>query len=474
MVFSSIAFLFYFLPIVLLLYYTVCRFSIRLRNIFLLAASLFFYGWGEPYYILLLIGSCVFNWAVALALSKWRNADRIWLVIGCAGNLGILFLFKYWNFVISVLDDILGFGTGLTLPLALPIGISFFTFQALSYEIDVYRRTAPVQKNLLNVTLYISFFPQLVAGPIVRYCTVEQQIHHRTHTWDLFSSGCVRFVQGLAKKLILANSFAVIADNIFSMTNAGHRFMAVPVTLAWLGSFAYTLQIFFDFSAYSDMAIGLGRMFGFRFEENFSYPYISRSIGEFWRRWHISLGAWFREYVYIPLGGSRVDSKSRLIHNMLIVWILTGMWHGAAWNFLFWGLLNFAFLVLERLFEFEKREGKTAWRHLYVLLAVNLGWVLFRCESFYQLKEYMGNMFWMNQNGFFSPYTWMFLKEYAWQWGIGILLCTPAAKTAGTRLFKRYPKLAWVVYPAGMMTVFAAAVLYISKSGYNPFIYFNF
>ena len=250
MVFSSIAFLFYFLPIVLLLYYTVCRFSIRLRNIFLLAASLFFYGWGEPYYILLLIGSCVFNWAVALALSKWRNADRIWLVIGCAGNLGILFLFKYWNFVISVLDDILGFGTGLTLPLALPIGISFFTFQALSYVIDVYRRTAPVQKNLLNVTLYISFFPQLVAGPIVRYCTVEQQIHHRTHTWDLFSSGCVRFVQGLAKKLILANSFAVIADNIFSMTNAGHRFMAVPVTLAWLGSFAYTLQIFFDFSAY--------------------------------------------------------------------------------------------------------------------------------------------------------------------------------------------------------------------------------
>ena len=250
--------------------------------------------------------------------------------------------------------------------------------------------------------------------------------------------------------------------------------MAVPVTLAWLGSFAYTLQIFFDFSAYSDMAIGLGRMFGFRFEENFSYPYISRSIGEFWRRWHISLGAWFREYVYIPLGGSRVDSKSRLIHNMLIVWILTGMWHGAAWNFLFWGLLNFAFLVLERLFEFEKREGKTAWRHLYVLLAVNLGWVLFRCESFYQLKEYMGNMFWMNQNGFFSPYTWMVLKEDAWPWGIGILLCTPAAKTAGTRLFKRYPKLAWVVYPAGMMTVFAAAVLYISKSGYNPFIYFNF
>ena len=474
MVFSSIVFLFYFLPAVLLLYYTVCRFSIRLRNGFLLLASLFFYAWGEPYYVLLLLASCLFNWAVALAISKWRGADRVWLFVGCAGNLGVLFVFKYLNFALSVWSSILGMELRFAVPLVLPIGISFFTFQALSYVIDVYRRTAPVQKNLLNVTLYITFFPQLIAGPIVRYNTVEQQILHRAHSWDLFSAGCVRFVQGLAKKLILANSFAVVADHVFSMTNAGHRLMAIPVTLAWLGSFAYTLQIFFDFSAYSDMAIGLGRMFGFQFEENFSYPYISRSIGEFWRRWHISLGTWFREYVYIPLGGSRVESKSRMIHNMLAVWILTGLWHGAAWNFLFWGLMNFAFLVLERLFELEKREGHSVWRHVYALLVINMGWVLFRCENFYQLSEYLGNMFWMNQNGFFSPYTWMFLKEYAWLWLAGVLLCTPAPKQMGARLGKRCPRMAEALYPLGMMALFVISVIYISKSGYNPFIYFNF
>ncbi|WP_125142522.1 MBOAT family O-acyltransferase [Clostridium transplantifaecale] len=474
MVFSSIVFLFYFLPAVLALYYTVFRFSVGLRNAFLLLSSLIFYAWGEPYYVVLLLGCCVFNWAVALALARWRSAGKLWLFVGCTGNLGALFLFKYWNFVLSVLNGILGTELNFSMALLMPIGISFFTFQALSYVIDVYRGTTPVQKNLMNVALYISFFPQLVAGPIVRYNTVEQQIKHRTHSWELFSSGCVRFVQGLAKKLVLANSFAIVADNIYSMTNAGHRIMAIPVTLAWLGSIAYTLQIFFDFSAYSDMAIGLGRMFGFQFEENFSYPYISRSIGEFWRRWHISLGTWFKEYVYIPLGGSRVENKSKMINNMLIVWILTGLWHGAAWNFLFWGLLNFAFLVLERLFELEKREGKSIWRHIYALFVINMGWVLFRCESFYQLKEYLGNMFWMNQNGFFSPYTWMFLKEYAVLWVAGILLCTPAIKQAGMRWYGRYPKRAQLLYPLGMTVVFVISVIYISKSGYNPFIYFNF
>lgn len=474
MVFSSVLFLFYFLPAVLILYYGVRKISLKLGNLVLLLFSLFFYGWGELYYIWLLIGSCIFNWAIAMALDHWRNQGKLWLAIGCVGNLSALLLFKYCDFVLSVMGTVLGIQRELAFHLPLPIGISFFTFQALSYLIDVYRKDALVQKNPFHVALYISLFPQLVAGPIVRYHEVDRQITGRNHSMELFSSGCARFVQGLAKKLILADSFAVMADTVFSLTLVGHEKVSIPMTLAWLGAASYTLQIFFDFSGYSDMAIGLGRMFGFQFGENFRYPYISRSIKEFWRRWHISLGTWFKEYIYIPLGGSRMESQSKILRNMLIVWALTGLWHGAAWNFLFWGLFNFAFLALERLFALEKREGSSLWRHLYALLVINFGWVLFRCESFYHLREYVGNMLAMNQNGFFSFTAWRFLKEYAWIWATGILLSMPFGDWAQKHLFKAQPRLMDMLYPVGMTALFFAAVIYLSKSGYHPFIYFNF
>lgn len=465
--------MFYFLPAVLVIYYTAGRCSIHVRNAVLLIASLFFYAWGEPKYVWLLIGCCLFNWAAAWLVNVDKGRARLWLTLSCIGNIGTLFAAKYWDFVMGSLNALVKEEVFPVFGLALPIGISFYTFQAMSYVFDVSRGDAAPQKNPLYVILYISLFPQLVAGPIVRYHTMETQILERSHTWEKFSAGCTRFVRGLAKKLILANTFAVMADTVFELTRAGHLLVEVPVTLAWLGSFAYTLQIFFDFSAYSDMAIGLGRMFGFEFEENFRYPYISRSIGEFWRRWHISMGNWFREYVYFPLGGSRCGID-RMVRNLLIVWVLTGLWHGAGWTFLLWGILNFLLICAERLFSLEKQETKRAWRHVYTMLAVNLSWVLFRCEDFYQLKEYLGNMFWQNRNGFFSPYTWIFIKEYFWIWIAGILLCTPVCRMLREKLKKALPGADQVLYPAGMTVIFLLAAVYLAKSGYNPFIYFHF
>lgn len=476
MVFSSVVFLFYFLPAVLVLYYSVGRIHILAGNLILLAASLLFYAWGEPRNLGLLLVSCTVNWAAALGIARWARAPRRkkWvLILDCAVNLGILFVFKYWNFAMSTVNSLAGRQAVPLLNLALPVGISFFTFQALSYVIDVYRGDARAQRSWFHVALYISLFPQLVAGPIVRYSTVEQQILGRRHSWAAFSEGTVRFAVGFAKKLLLANSFAVIADEIYQMTRAGHAVMLIPVSLAWLGSFAYTLQIFLDFSAYSDMAIGLGRMFGFTFEENFKDLYISCSISEFWRRWHISLGTWFREYVYFPLGGSRVESLDQVIRNLLIVWLLTGLWHGAAWTFLLWGLLNFLAILLERITLLEKRSGRKAWRHVYTLFVVNLGWVLFRAEDFYQLQEYLGNLFGLYGNPFFSASTWMFLREYAWFWAAGILCCVPAGRLLQQRLGKCRAWAAWAC-PVGLMGLFLVSVVYVSKSGYNPFIYFNF
>lgn len=474
MVFSSVVFLFYFLPLVLILYYTVGRLHIGIRNILLLIASILFYAWGEPKNVILLVLSSVMNWGMAIILDKWRKFDKLCVVTACVLNLGMLFFYKYWDFTATTLNSLLGSEVIPLLGIPLPIGISFFTFQAMSYVIDVYRKNADVQKNPFYVMLYITMFPQLVAGPIVRYNSIAEQIGSREHTFSGFSSGCVRFTQGMAKKLILANTFAVAADTVFNLTEAGHTFLKIPVLLAWLGSFAYTLQIFFDFSAYSDMAIGLGKMFGFTFEENFNYPYISRSIAEFWRRWHISLGTWFKDYVYFPLGGSRVKSSSRAMTNMLIVWALTGLWHGASWNFILWGILNYVFIAGEHLIGFEKRRVSDGLKHLYTMMVVNLGWVLFRCESMYHLKEYFGNLLGVNRNGFYSPYVAMFLKEYAVFWLAGILLCMPIGGFIKQRLTSRGTVTQGLVYLAGTLAIFAVSLLYLVKSGYNPFIYFNF
>ncbi|MDD3926872.1 MAG: MBOAT family protein, partial [bacterium] len=345
MLFSSSVFIFLFLPVTILVYYALIK-NRPLQNILLLIVSLLFYAWGEPWFVFVMIGSIISNWFFGLLIDKHRDSPakvKFLLVAMLAFNLSVMFIFKYLVFALVNINGLLK--THITVPdITLPIGISFFTFQAMSYVLDVYRKKGDVQINPLNVGLYISFFPQLIAGPIVRYQTIAEMINGRKENFDDFSQGVCRFIVGLAKKILLANTLALVADKAFSLP-AGE----LSVTFAWLGAIAYAFQIFFDFSGYSDMAIGLGKMFGFHFDENFNYPYISKSVSEFWRRWHISLGTWFRDYVYFPLGGSRVTSRGRLVLNLFIVWLLTGIWHGANWTLIIWGLYYFVFITTEKL-----------------------------------------------------------------------------------------------------------------------------
>ena len=473
MLFSSITFLFYFFPTVLILYY-VFSFSKPLKNLVLLIASLFFYAWGEPKFVLVMLASILCNYIFALIVDKYKNHNfksKLILTLTCIFNLGMLFVFKYLSFSLRTIND--GFNLSLTVPnIALPIGISFFTFQAMSYVIDVYRGAGKVQKNPFYVALYISFFPQLIAGPIVRYSTIAEQMDNRKETWQKFSVGTCRFITGLSKKILISNSMAIIVDRIFEMNSFG----GVPASLAWLGSIAYTLQIFFDFSGYSDMAIGLGLMFGFKFEENFNYPYISKSITEFWRRWHISLGTWFKDYVYFPLGGSRVTNKDKIIRNLFVVWLLTGIWHGAEWTFILWGLLNFVFIAIEKIFSINKMKGHNILRSIYALFIINLGWVLFRSPNLIEAGKYISSMFGLSGHGFWSDYSFMFLKEYLVFFVAGIIFSTPIAKrinkfsvdkAKGAFIFE-------LLYPLAMMAMFLLCVSYLVKGTYNPFIYFNF
>ena len=345
MLFSSSIFLFLFLPLVLLIYYLPLGRFRQGQNVFVLLASLGFYAWGEPWFVLVMMGSIVVNYGFGLWVDhnqRHNHSARMPVILALVVNLGILFVFKYLTFTLGILNDL---GAHFVIPgIELPIGISFFTFQALSYVLDIQRGHGQVQRSPLKVGLYISFFPQLIAGPIVKYETVADQIDHRKENWEDFSSGCARFVVGLGKKVLLANQLALVADRAFQLGGMGQ----LTTGFAWLGSLCYTLQIYYDFSGYSDMAIGLGKMFGFHFLENFNYPYISRSVTEFWRRWHISLSTWFRDYVYFPLGGSRVNSKGKHIRNLFVVWLLTGIWHGANWTFIVWGLFYFVLLMLEK------------------------------------------------------------------------------------------------------------------------------
>jgi alginate O-acetyltransferase complex protein AlgI len=372
-------------------------------------------------------------------------------------------------------------GTDFTVSkIVLPIGISFFTFHAISYVIDIYRGKAQVQKNLFHVGLYIVFFPQLVAGPILRYSVIADQIMGRKETFEDFSQGVCRFLKGFAKKILLANNFALIADAAFG-TGSGE----LSVSFAWMGAIAYTLQIYFDFSGYSDMAIGLGRMFGFHFPENFNYPYISKSTSEFWRRWHISLGSWFRDYVYFPLGGSRVESKGRLIFNLFVVWSLTGLWHGASWTFICWGLLYFLSISLEKLTDFENlgngSAAAAAVKHIYTMLLVVFGWVLFRATTIAGAAAYLKTMLFMNGAAFLDSNALVYLAENKVFLLLGILFSMPVSKAfAGWYEKKRssgspaLTGLMLVVYPSTMLIMFFIAMSYIVKGSYNPFIYFNF
>ena len=393
LVFSSPIFLFGFLPIALLIYYMSPR---EFRNVVLLLMSLLFYAWGEVFYLGVMMASIISNHAVGkLIYRAQKNSDepissRVFLAIGVAVNLGLLISFKYANFItdnINAILSIIGVSSIGLEPIHLPLGISFFTFQAISYIVDIYRREVRPQNNIYNVALYISLFPQLIAGPIVRYHHVASQIIERTHSIELFSSGVQRFIIGLAKKMLIANPLGEVADNVFALSGSD-----LTMQLAWIGVLFYTLQIYFDFSGYSDMAIGLGRMFGFRFQENFNYPYIAKSLREFWKRWHISLSTWFRDYVYIPLGGSRV-SPLRVYSNLLVVFFLTGFWHGASWNFVVWGMFHGFFLASEHM-GFSNILN-SAWKpvqHLYATLVIIASWVFFRADTLSQALDYFSAM----------------------------------------------------------------------------------
>ncbi|MBO5421507.1 MAG: MBOAT family protein [Clostridia bacterium] len=419
MVFSSTTFLFLFLPAVLILYYNPIIKSLTFRNAILIFSSIFFYAWGEPFFVILMLASIFLNWLFGLGVAKFKDSSptkaRLFVGLSVIVNLGMMFVFKYLTFTLENINAL--FSTNLdTLDIALPIGISFFTFQAMSYVIDVYRGNGAVQKNPFNVALYISFFPQLIAGPIVRYQTIADQINFRKETFDDFSNGVYRFMLGFCKKVLIANNVAVVADGIFGNSE-------ISVATAWVGAIAYTLQIFFDFAGYSEMAIGLGKMFGFHFLENFDYPYISKSVSEFWRRWHISLGTWFRDYVYFPLGGSRVKKKSRLIFNLFVVWLLTGVWHGANWTFVVWGLLYFLLLAFEKLTKFP--EKVKFFNHIYTMLFVIIGWVLFRSDSIADALSYLKTMFFMSGAQLFDEKTIFYLDNYKFYLAAGILASFP-------------------------------------------------
>ncbi len=451
MVFSSSVFLFLFLPIVLLFYYGVFRKSRRWQNILLTFSSLFFYAWGEPLFVLVMLGSIAVNWFLGLQVSRYadnRKAQRILVAIAITVNIGILFVFKYLSFFANMITN------SKVLDIALPIGISFFTFQAMSYVFDIQRGRGQARKNPLDVALYISFFPQLIAGPIVRYETIAEQINNRRETLSDFTDGIERFMCGFIKKVFIANNIAPLAGLAFDH--------GIPTTVfAWMGAIAYTLQIYYDFSGYSDMAIGLGKMFGFKFNENFDYPYIAKSISEFWRRWHISLSTWFRDYVYFPLGGSRVKTKTRLVFNLFVVWFLTGVWHGANWTFFLWGLMYFVLITSEKLTGFSQKLGKFG--HIYTMLFVIIGWVIFRADSLPAAFSYISAMFGITGAGLLTVSDVFWLKNNAFFLVAGIVFALPVAK-----------KLPRAIQTAGIAACFLLAFTYMIKGSYNPFIYFNF
>lgn len=481
MVFSSMVFLCGFLPAVLI-GYAVC--PTKYRNFFLFVASLFFYAWGEPRYIVIMLFSTVFDFCNGLLMEyldrKGRPQYRKWvLVFSVVINIGILCFFKYTDFVLQSISQLTGNPAHL-LKLALPIGISFYTFQTLSYTIDVYRREVEVQHNIIDFGMYVCLFPQLIAGPIVRYSDIQDQIKGRKGNWEGRFYGVQRFILGLAKKVLLANQIGALWNQI-SVLQHGDMSMAS----AWLGAIAYTFQIYFDFSGYSDMAIGLGYLFGFRFPENFNYPYISQSITEFWRRWHITLSTWFREYVYIPLGGNR-KGMIRQIFNLLVVWFLTGLWHGAGWNFILWGLYFFVLLLVEKLFllrEMERWPG--IFRHLYALFFIIVGWAVFACDDMNRLLTYLGTMFGVDTvaGNKISLYYW---STYGLFLIILLLGSLELPKKAADRLYDRLQQkllavspvwgdsIAFVIRLVWLAVLLLVSVALLVSGSYNPFLYFRF
>ena len=482
MLFTSPVFLFFFLPVAIAVYFAVPRRLRAVRNAWLLAASFFFYWSGEPRFTAALAVSCLVNWAAGLLAAPGRRARHFFLFLAVAANLALLAVFKYAVFAAEQCN--LLFGTAFSLPaIALPLGISFFTFQAMSYVLDVHAGKSSPRRNPLDVALYVVLFPQLVAGPIVRYGTVEAEIRGRRETWADFSAGLCRFAEGFAKKMLLANPLGIVADSAFdgadwipSAAGGGGVF------LAWLGAFAFALQIYFDFSGYSDMAIGLGRVFGFHFDENFLHPYASRSVSEFWRRWHVSMGTWFRDYVYFPLGGSRVRTRRRLLANLFAVWFLTGLWHGANWTFVLWGLFWFVLIAAEKLSGIAERmrgallpaAGRAA-----TMLSVLFGWVLFRADSVGAAGRCFGAMFGAGGIRFAHPAALLLFRENALLLAVATVLSLPVVPalsrmadavcvSRGAKAVRSAAKAVWLVF------LFFASLSFVAKGAHNPFLYFNF
>lgn len=462
MLFTSEVFLFLFLPFTVAVYFLAFRKNTFGKNVFLLIMSLLFYAYGEPLYVLLMIFMIAIHYIFALLISRNKNRNGWILGICIFIDICILGYFKYSNFIIDNLNTVVHLGIK-NLNVRLPIGISFYTFQSISYVIDVYRGKVKAQRNPLYLGLYISLFPQLIAGPIVRYETIEKEIIHRKETIKDFSLGVNRFIVGLGKKVLLANQFAVFADAAFNATSRS-------VAFAWGGAIAYSLQILFDFSGYSDMAIGLGRMFGFHFLENFKYPYISRSITEFWRRWHMSLQTWFKDYVYIPLGGSHVKTIGRHIFNMFMVWSLTGLWHGANWTFVIWGEMYFILLVIEKYTPLIDKLGKFS--NIYTLLFVMVGWVFFRSDSISKAIAYLLSMIGFGSKGLIDSVAVEYFQRYVLYFALGIICCFPIIHNMNIRLRKN--KIYSCLYIIVMTAILIISIMFIFSNAYNPFIYFNF
>lgn len=463
MVFSSLTFIFFFLPATLIAYYFFKNRS--WRNVVLLLASLFFYAWGEPFYVLLMLVSIFTNWIMALAITRYNKYDTFLLAGGVTLNLASVGVFKYGNFLIKNISTLLKL-TWTTPKIALPIGISFYTFQAVSYLVDIYRGSIKPQKNLAFFGSYLAMFPQLIAGPIIRYRVIESDLLERRENLNDFSVGVRRFVLGLSKKVLIANTMGSIADTILVTSPTVGAFPA------WYAFIAYFFQIYFDFSGYSDMAIGLGRMFGFHFPENFNYPYIARSITDFWRRWHISLSSFFRDYVYISLGGDRV-TRGRWLLNLMIVWGLTGLWHGASWNFICWGIYYGILLIGENmLWGKSLKLMSTPLQHVYTVFIIIIGWVIFRIEDFGLMYEWIGSL--IGLNGLGQPGTLSalnVLQYYPW-FIIALIGSTPLCARLMTD-FDKAPVLSWLPEII-TVSLFSWSMVALAMGEFNPFIYFRF
>lgn len=464
MVFSSFIFLWVFLPIITVSYFAV---QDRLKNIVLLIGSLIFYAWGEPKYILLMAGSILVNYLIGILMDKYESKKKLLLIFAVVVDLGLLGYYKYFNFFVEILNA--GMGNNIALPnVVLPIGISFFTFQMLSYMIDLYRGEYAAQKNIVDLALYISFFSQLIAGPIVKYKDINKQLHGRSSTLETMACGIKRFIYGLGKKVILANTIAECVDLIYALD-----YVKLTGTYAWIGAAAYTLQIYYDFSGYSDMAIGLGKIFGFQFEENFTYPYMSSSIQEFWRRWHISLGTWFKEYLYFPLGGSQ-RGTIRTYGNLMIVFFATGLWHGAGFNFIIWGLYHGVLQVVERLKLETFLQKHKVISHIYTMMAVTFGWVLFRSENMIQAGVMVKRMLlpW-NYNEIKMLGTIVISCKEVVTIGIGIMGVGCMQHILSRRKILQKIKNSYleIVY---CTAVFILCIAKLAGNTYNPFIYFRF